>query len=130
VLIVTIRTDQPIAEVGLFADGEQLAYVRWEAHRALSATLHRKIDDMLHEHHKSFADLQGIVCFKGPGSFTGLRIGLAVANALAYSLHIPIVSVLGEDWRQSGIDSILQGDNEAIALPLYGAPVHITQPRQ
>jgi len=128
-LILTMRTDNPTAEIGLFDDGQQLAYVTWEAHRELSATIHRQIDAMLQKHYKDLTDLQGIVCFKGPGSFTGLRIGLAVANALAYSLQIPIVACLDDDWKRIGIGRITKGDNEAIAAPLYGSPVHITKPR-
>jgi tRNA threonylcarbamoyladenosine biosynthesis protein TsaB len=37
-------------------------------------------------------DIEGVVCFKGPGSFTGLRIGLTVGNALAYAQNIPVVA--------------------------------------
>lgn len=36
-------------------------------------------------------DIEGIIVVKGPGSFSALRIGLAVANALAWSWQIPII---------------------------------------
>jgi len=129
-LVLTMRTDNPTAEIGLFDDGQQLAYVTWEAHRELSATIHRQIDAMLQKYNKDFTDLQGIVCFKGPGSFTGLRIGLTTANALAYGLRIPIIASVDDNWKEQGIAGLLHGENESIALPLYGAPVHITQPRR
>ena len=128
-LILTIRTDQPEAEVGLYEDSRQLSYVKWEANRALSTTLHRQIDKLLQEQNKTLQDLQGIVCFKGPGSFTGLRIGLTVADTLAYALHVPIVSDT-DDWIEKGIARLLKNENESIALPFYGAPVHITLPRR
>ncbi len=129
-LTLTIRTDNPEAEVGLFDGDKQLTYLTWHAHRELSKTLHQKIEEALHQHDKTMQDLTGIVCFKGPGSFTGLRIGLTVANALAYGLHIPIAATTGEDWIVKGLSRLQQGENDSLALPLYGAPVHITQQRK
>jgi tRNA threonylcarbamoyladenosine biosynthesis protein TsaB len=129
-LTLTIRTDNPEAEVGLFDNDAKLDYQTWQAHRELSVTLHRKVADMLKNQGKELKDVQGIVCFEGPGSFTGLRIGLTVANALAYGLHIPIVATRDEDWIQVGLNRIKSGDDDRIALPHYGAPVHITAPRK
>jgi tRNA threonylcarbamoyladenosine biosynthesis protein TsaB len=129
-LILSIRTDKPEAEVGLFDDQHQLAYEVWQAHRELSITLNSKIDELLKGQGKTLHDLQGIVCFKGPGSFTGLRIGLSVANALAYALSIPIVAAEESEWLKHGITSLLNGQNYKIALPEYGSPVHITVQRK
>jgi len=52
-----------------------------------------KIETLLQTRGKSWADIQGLVCFQGPGSFTGLRIGLTVANALSYSYNLPVVAM-------------------------------------
>jgi tRNA threonylcarbamoyladenosine biosynthesis protein TsaB len=125
-LILTIRTDKPEAEVGLFDNQDQLMYEIWYAHRELSITLHQKIEDILASKGKKLQDLQGIVGFAGPGSFTGLRIGLTVANTFAYSLSIPVVATQEEDWIKKGISRMLAGDYDKIALPEYGAPAHIT----
>ena len=129
-LVLSIRTDNPEAEVGLFKDDEQLAYETWHAHRELSTTLHRKIEDLLKSQDASLQDLGGIVCFQGPGSFTGLRIGLTVADTLAYSLPIPIVAAMEEGWLQTGLARLHAGEDDRIALPHYGAPVHITLPKK
>ena len=125
-LILTIRTDKPEAELGLYEDESQLGYISWEAHRELSATIHVKIQELLASQNKELRDVTGIVCFKGPGSFTGLRMGLTVGNALAYSLEAPIVGEMGDDWMQKGIAALLGGDSEKIALPEYGAEANVT----
>lgn len=129
-LILTLRTDKPEAEVGLYQDEMQVVYETWQAHRLLAETIHTKVKDILDTQHKTLQDLEGLACYKGPGSFTGLRIGLTVANALAYSLAIPVVAARGNAWQQDAIRRLLQGENETIALPEYGAPVFTTQPKK
>jgi tRNA threonylcarbamoyladenosine biosynthesis protein TsaB len=125
-LILTIRTDKPEAELGLFEDAARLAYSTWPAHRQLAETIHLKIKELLESQDYGLKDIRGIAVYKGPGSFTGLRIGLSVANTLADSLSIPIISAGGEDWIKKSQDRLGRGENEMIALPEYGALPHIT----
>lgn len=129
-LILTLRTDSPRAELHLFDDQQEVGAELWQAHRELSATVHRRLDALLKQYHKTLHDIQGLVCYKGPGSFTGLRIGFSVANALAYALQVPIVAAEGEIWQSDGIARLLAGENEVISLPEYGMPAHITEQKR
>lgn len=129
-LILTIRTDKPEAEIGLFDATKQLDYDTWLAHRELAETIHTKIRQLLDEQNAGWHDIQGVVVFKGPGSFTGLRIGISTANALAYGLSVPVVSATGQEWIQTGIRRLLAGDGDVITLPEYGSPPHITLPKK
>jgi tRNA threonylcarbamoyladenosine biosynthesis protein TsaB len=129
-LILTIRTDKPEAELGLYEDDQQLAYLSWQAHRELAETIHFKIDELLGSQKASLPVIGGVVVFQGPGSFTGLRIGLSVANALAYGLAIPIAAAQGEGWVQTGLNRLREGKNDTITLPEYGAPPNITMPKK
>jgi len=108
-LILTLRTDKPEAELGLFEGSTKLAYSTWSAH---------------------LQDLAGIAIYKGPGSFTGLRIGLSVANTLADSLQLPIVSTTSKKWIETACARLEKGENEKIALPEYGAEPHITKQKK
>ncbi len=129
-LVLTLRTDNPQAEIGLFEDGKQLVYETWEAHRQLAETLHTKLAEMLAEQSKQWSDIEGVVAYEGPGSFTGLRIGLSVANALAASYQLPVVGATGDTWIQEGSNLLIDGSKNTVVLPEYGAPVHITQPKK
>lgn len=128
-LILTLRTDKPEAELGFYDSQQQLAYEVWAAHRQLGATIHAKIASLLESQGKTLADINGIVVYKGPGSFTGLRIGMSVANALAYSFSIPIVAQ-SDAWIEDGIARLLASENDYTALPEYGAPAFTTQPKK
>ncbi len=46
-IILTIRTDKPEAEIGLYDGEQQLAYEMWSAHRQLAETIHTKIKELL-----------------------------------------------------------------------------------
>jgi|SRR5581483_1333913 len=129
-MILTIKTDNPEAEIAIYERTTEIGHETWHAHRVLAETLHTKISELLKDKGKDWQDVQGIVCFAGPGSFTGLRIGLSVGNALAYGLSVPIVSTKGKSWARAGIKRLLAGDKDQLALPEYGAEAHITQQRK
>ena len=111
-------------------DDLQLSYEEWEAHRQLAETLHGKIQQLLEAQHMHLSDIKGIVVFEGPGSFTGLRIGISVANALSYGLKIPVIGTQTEDWIGLGITSLKSGNNALPVTPLYGSDANITTPKK
>lgn len=130
-LILALRTDQPQAELRLLsADGHEYETYIWLAHRQLADTLLTEIRSLLQRHQTTFDDLSGIVVFQGPGSFTGLRIGISVANALAYGQSIPISGSSGERWVSEGLTNVLHRPTRQPIVPVYGAEAHITTPRK
>ena len=129
-IILALRTDKPESEIYLYEDNNKISQLVWEAHRQLAETIHIKIRDLLKDQNKTWADIEGVIIYKGPGSFTGLRIGMSVANALASSLQAPIVAATGEVWQTEAINAILAGKNEKIVSPDYGSDPHITQQKK
>lgn len=128
--ILALRTDNPEAEVYLLEDDKVVDSIKWQAHRELSDTIHIKIKEILNKSSKQLGDLEGLVVFKGPGSFTGLRIGAVVGNTMAYALNIPVVGSLSDDWLAEGAKKLLAGSNDKIVTPEYGKPANITAPRK
>jgi tRNA threonylcarbamoyladenosine biosynthesis protein TsaB len=74
-------------------DGRVLAARQWESRHRHGERLLEELDGLLAGRSSVPSELAGIVAGTGPGSFTGLRIGLATAKTLAYSLGIPIAGV-------------------------------------
>ena len=130
-MILTIKTDQPDAELAIYEkSGIKLTSNSWRAHRELEVTILSEIENLLKELDSNYRSLAGIVIFAGPGSFTGLRIGFAVANTLAASLNIPNVKADGSDWISQGIKKLEGYNGPQILLPDYGGEANITQPRR
>lgn len=128
--ILTIRTDKPEAELGLFKDSNQLDYLVWLAHRELAETIHTKLKQLLDAQSIELGAVEAVVVMQGPGSFTGLRIGIAVANAFASALQIPIVGAAGDDWISKGVIAVLNGQNDKIVIPEYGALPNVSTPKK
>jgi tRNA threonylcarbamoyl adenosine modification protein YeaZ len=92
--ILAIDTSGTRALVALgSADGALLAERRWVAGYRHGEELLARLDELLKANAVPLAELSGIVVGTGPGAFTGMRVGLATAKALARGLSIPIAGV-------------------------------------
>ncbi|HVS79265.1 MAG TPA: tRNA (adenosine(37)-N6)-threonylcarbamoyltransferase complex dimerization subunit type 1 TsaB [Candidatus Saccharimonadales bacterium] len=130
VIVLALRTDRPEVELYICDSDKKLAEIKWQAHLQLAETLNSKIEEALKKARTSYDNLGGIAVFKGPGSFTGLRIGAAVANTISYAQDIPIVTRGGANWLDQAIKDLAAGKNDQVAVPEYGAPPRVTQPRK
>lgn len=63
------------------------------AGKTFSAQLVPRLRELLHAHAVTAQDIEAIVIVNGPGSFTGVRIGVSAAKGLAEALHIPVIAV-------------------------------------
>lgn len=88
----------------------------FSAGHAMAEHIFSFIHDKLQENHADWQDISEITFFSGPGSFTGLRIGATIVNALADQLQIPLFDH--------------HGNLHQIILPDYGRPANITPPRK
>jgi tRNA threonylcarbamoyladenosine biosynthesis protein TsaB len=82
-------TDNTKVLVRLTIDGQE--FVKEKQVEARSAQLVLPlIDELLHEHSLNPHNLDEVEVNVGPGSFTGVRVGVSIANALAFALQIPV----------------------------------------
>jgi len=91
-LILHIETATDICSVALSEGDQQLSLVESGQERSHARLLSRFISQAMARAGKELKDLDGIAVSKGPGSYTGLRIGISTAKGLAYALEIPLLA--------------------------------------
>jgi tRNA threonylcarbamoyladenosine biosynthesis protein TsaB len=128
-MIVLLDTSTPVCKLAL-VNGDARYEDEWRADRQLAKGLLGYLNEQLQKHGAAFKDITGIGVFTGPGSFTGLRIGLTVLNTLADSTNIPIVGTNGENWQSEALSELNEGKNDRIVLPFYGAEANVTAPKK
>ena len=93
-LILCLETATTNCSVGIAKDGSILS-IREDNSKGYSHAekLHIFIQECLQEANLEMKDLDAVAVSKGPGSYTGLRIGVSAAKGIAFSLDIPLLSV-------------------------------------
>ena len=118
--ILAIDTSGTNAVVALGeADGPLLTERRWTAGYRHGEELLTRIDEMLTTAAVPLAELGGIVIGTGPGAFTGLRVGLAMAKALAHGLGVAIAGVPTSEalLQAAGLAEGIEGTRAVLMLP-------------
>jgi len=92
-LILNIETATPVCSVALGDSGKLLGKKETADGKSHATHLTLFIEELLKECARSLNDLDAIAVSKGPGSYTGLRIGVSTAKGLCFSLDKPLISV-------------------------------------
>jgi tRNA threonylcarbamoyladenosine biosynthesis protein TsaB len=92
-LLLSLETSTQSCSAALHDDGVLVASKVIETPRSAASQLAVMIDEVFHDANRKPQELKGVIVAAGPGSYTGLRIGVATAKGLCYALNIPIVSV-------------------------------------
>ena len=116
--ILNIETSTTNCSVSLSKEGETLVLKEVnDANYSHAEKLHVFIDDVLKEAEIKTTDLNAIAVSKGPGSYTGLRIGVSASKGLCYALDIPLISI-------STLEALSQQvvvDDKGLIIPMLDA---------
>ena len=91
-LILNIDTATQTASICLAKNGETLALMHNQDQQDHAAWLHTAIEQMMKDANYKMQDLNGLAVSAGPGSYTGLRVGMAAAKGFCYALNIPLIT--------------------------------------
>lgn len=128
--ILVIDTSDKAARFGLFQDDKLIDSLEWEAHRELSSSFYQKLDELLAKNKLDYKNIDSIIVVRGPGSFTGLRIGIVIVNAFSYAQNIETAGVIQKE--KMSLDKIYNiGKKDLkkgqIIEPFYGREPNITK---
>ena len=115
-LILCIETGTDICSVGIAKDGELLSLRESDEGRDHARKVGVFVDELLRETGIVPDDLDAVAVGKGPGSYTGLRIGVSFAKGLCYGLQKPLVAVGSLD----ALVEVAREDHEAGILAVDG----------
>ncbi len=92
-LILNIDTALDTASVCLSENGDEGQLSFSEDQKDHASWLHTEIAGILKRSGKGIKDLNAVAVSIGPGSYTGLRVGLAAAKGICYALNIPLITI-------------------------------------
>lgn len=121
-IILHIETSTKACSVAIAEGGHVLANdFRLFDHYAHAETLNPMIQSVMKVAKRNFKDLEAVAVSSGPGSYTGLRIGISSAKGFCYGLEIPLIAVSSLEIMAAA-GKYYEGKNEnAVLVPMMDA---------
>lgn len=91
-LILSIDTATETASIALSLEGTVLEMMTNEQQKDHAAWIHQAIQQLMKKGSRGLNELQAVAVTAGPGSYTGLRVGMATAKGLCYVLNVPLIT--------------------------------------
>src|SRR5690606_34771726 len=118
--ILQLETATQVCAAAIAADGQTIARRDIDEPNVHASRLTVLVQALLQESGLTFADLHAVAVSKGPGSYTGLRIGVSVAKGFCYSTDLPLIAVSTLDAMAQGFAAAHPG---AIAAEAWLCPM-------
>jgi len=110
-LILQIETATTVCSVALSENGNTLAYKEIQQRNVHAEVITLFIGEVLKMANKQYSELSAVAVSCGPGSYTGLRIGISVTKGICYSLDIPFIAIETLEAMTDGMQSEIATNN-------------------
>lgn len=114
--LLHIDTAQPQAQLALSKDGQICAVATQSIQKEHATWLHPALDEMIRQEKLEWSSVDAVAVTEGPGSYTGLRVGLAAAKGLCFALQKPLILVNSLDILADAMRAVTP---EALATALW-----------
>ncbi|MCZ8090057.1 tRNA (adenosine(37)-N6)-threonylcarbamoyltransferase complex dimerization subunit type 1 TsaB [Flavobacterium sp.] len=122
--ILNIETATKNCSVSLTKNGETILCKEIaEQGYSHAEKLHVFIEEIVNEANLNFSEIKAVAVSKGPGSYTGLRIGVSAAKGLCYALQIPLISIdtMQVLAKKAVVDGLIVPMIDARRMEVYSA---------
>lgn len=119
-LILNIDTAQEFAFVSLVENGKSIGHEQNDNQKDHAAFLHLAIKKLMADNKKNLSALDAIAVTKGPGSYTGLRVGMSAAKGICYALQKPLLTICTLKMMAQSA-SALATEEDALICPMIDA---------
>ncbi len=129
-----IDTSSSYLYTGIVKDSKLLTEVQEELGHNLSEIALPKIVEMFDKTGLKATDINKIIVVNGPGSFTGIRVGLTIAKVFAWSLNIPITTITSLEAMAVSINNdkllvpIIDARHDYVYAAIYDNDITILKP--
>ncbi len=100
--ILLINTALEEASVGIAVDGKLIDQLLNPIQKEHASFLHPAIDTICKNNGIGLKDLKAVSVINGPGSYTGLRVGLSAAKGICYAIQVPLICINTLSWMAYG----------------------------
>lgn len=123
--LLSIDTSSDVCSVAILEDDKLIKELNITDSKTHSENLMPLVDKLFGETGLQLADMQAIACSIGPGSFTGIRIGIATVKAMAGVFNLPVIGVtsletLAEMENGDTIVSLIDAKNDQVYCGIFG----------
>ncbi len=121
-IILNIDTATENASICVMKDGEMAAYAHHQQQKEHASFVHKSIIDILHTSGISLTDIDAFAVTSGPGSYTGLRVGVSTAKGFCYALSKPLIFINTlEVMAAAAIEKMEPEKSELLFCPMIDA---------
>jgi tRNA threonylcarbamoyladenosine biosynthesis protein TsaB len=120
-LILQIETATTVCSVALAKDGQVLAYKQLDERNIHAAIITVYIEELITSAGLQYADIDAVAVSSGPGSYTGLRIGISTAKGLCFALDKPLIAIETLEAMAYGVITGKGVDSQTLLCPMIDA---------
>ena len=121
-MILSIESGTEVCSIGLSREGKSFASCESVVGRDHARLVALYADQLMRENGVEPSDLEAVAVSQGPGSYTGLRIGVSFAKGICYSLSIPLIGINSLEALAHQASAIVgEGDDNVVICPMIDA---------
>ena len=130
--ILTINSTSDPIEISLLKDFQLVDTNKYPKKNNEAKKLLFEIDKLINKNTLNIKNIDKIAVSIGEGSYTGTRIGVSIANALAYALNIEIIELKNSELKNCSVGEFMSNTKgkstilKDMVLPIYSKPPTIT----